>query len=264
LFTLSKILCSNQVVSNNQALIIAVSILLSHHIIMDIHTIKNTIHNTFLNIQSGELAHLSLLINFCHNKAINNNISQSHKAYANKFISPIKKLTGSITAKITAYVGLQLENTGQSDIQINILHSIHFFPADFHKFLLELSENHIFVEKFFHKFGKIVIIQNNINITPENNFQTIGSTHIKIVEAFSKSENIIIDTTKDNIIMYGLDLLLESSTDAHNITGKSGNTHGASIVRIHAKNEIINNVIFLVLKNKSAHIICIYLKVFLI
>jgi len=46
-----------------------------------------------------------------------------------------------------------------------------------------------------------VIIQNNIKITQENNFQTIGLTHIKIVENFNKSENITIENIKDKIII---------------------------------------------------------------
>jgi hypothetical protein len=125
---------------------------------------------------------------------------------------------------------------------------------------LDLSESHIFVEKFFHKFGKIVIIQNSIKITQENNFQTIGSSHIKIVDTFNKSENITIEIAKENIIIYGLDLFFEFSTDAHNIIGKSGNTHGASIVSTHAKNDIINNVILFNLIIKGSYIIYNYLK----
>ena len=67
--------------------------------------------------------------------------------------------------------------------------------------MLDLSENHNFVEIFFHKFGKIVITQNKINIIQENNFQIIGSTHINIVDAFSNNENIIIDTQSEIIII---------------------------------------------------------------
>jgi len=108
---------------------------------------------------------------------------------------------------------------------------------------LDLSENHNFVDRVFHKLGKIVIIQNNIKITHENNFQTIGSTHIKIVVAFSNNENSIIDILSDSIIIYGLLLFDESVAHAHNITGKSGNTHGANIVSTPAKNDIISSVI---------------------
>ena len=153
------------------------------------------------------------------------------------------KLVGNITANIIAYVGLQLLNTGQSDIQINTLHNTHFFLADCHSFVLDFSDNHILVEKSFHKLGNIVINQNNIKIIQENNFHTIGSTHMNNVEALSRRENIIIDIQRDNIIIYGLNLSLVSDAEAHKIIGKSGNTHGARIVNTQARNDIINNVI---------------------
>jgi hypothetical protein len=98
-------------------------------------------------------------------------------------------------------VGLQLLNTGHREIQTNIAQRGHFFCAESHNFLLDLSANHIFVEKFFHKFGNIVIIQKAIKITQENNFQTIGSTQIKTVEAFNKSEKSTIDIINEDIII---------------------------------------------------------------
>ena len=115
--------------------------------------------------------------------------------------------------------------------------------ADSHNFLLDLSENHNLVERFFHKLGNIVIIQNNIKIIQENNFHTIGSTQINTVEAFNNKENKIIDIDRDAIIIYGLYLSLESAAQAHKITGKSGKTHGARIVNIQARNETINKLI---------------------
>ena len=176
----------------------------------------------------------------------------------------MKKLIGNIIAKITAYVGLQLENTGQSDNQTITLQIIPFFPADFHKFWLDLSENPNFVERFFHKFGNIVIIQNNIKITHENNFHTIGSTHINTVEAFSNKENNIIDKESEPIIIYGLNLSSASAAQAQRITGNNGNTHGARIVSTQAKNDTINNVIRIVYKIKDRYTINTYLKLFLI
>jgi len=63
-----------------------------------------------------------------------------------------------------------------------------------------LSENHSFVDIFFHKLGKIVIIQNNISITQLNNFQKIGLTVINKVVAFNNIENIIIEIQREAII----------------------------------------------------------------
>ena len=85
------------------------------------------------------------------------------------------------------------------------------------------------------------MIQNTIKITQENSFQTIGSISIKRVDALSKSENTMIETLSEAMIIYGLYLSLESSTEAPSITGKSGNTQGAKIVRTQDKNETISN-----------------------
>jgi len=186
-------------------------------------------------------------MNFCHNNAIKSNTTHNHNTYANKFINHVIKLIGSIIANITAYVGLQLENTGQSDIHTIILHKTPFLLADFHRFWFDLSENHNLVERFFHTFGNKVIIQNNINITHENNFQTIGSTQIKTVDALSSRENKIIENHNEAIIMYGLYLSSESVAHAHRITGNNGRTHGARIVNTQAKNDTINNVIIYIL-----------------
>jgi hypothetical protein len=45
-----------------------------------IHTIKNIIHNIFLKIEFGELAHFILFINFCHNRAIKSNTTPNQRA----------------------------------------------------------------------------------------------------------------------------------------------------------------------------------------
>ena len=109
----------------------------------------------------------------------------------------------------------------------------------------ELEENHAFIDRIFHKFGKRVIIQNHISIPPLNNFHTIGSTHIKIVDTFNKREKIIIGSQRDAIIIYGFNLSLLSVADAHNITGNKGKTHGANIVNTQARNDRIIKVIII-------------------
>lgn len=154
-----------------------------------------------------------------------------------------KKLIGSITANITAYVGLQLENTGQSENHTNTLHNTHFLFDDFCNHIFDLSDNQSLVVIFFHRFGKIVIIQNIIKIIQLKSFHTIGSTHINKVDAFNNNENIIIEILSDIIIIYGLDLLSNSCILLQRIIGKSGKTHGASIVKIPAKKEIISKSI---------------------
>lgn len=258
--TLSSSFCSISVMSKYQLSRIAVSIALSYQKTIANQINKNKTQSIFLKIPSGSLAHFALLINLCPKSAIKSNIIQRPRTYANRLIKPVSKLIGRIIAKITAYVGLQLENTGQSDNQTNIDHINHFFVADLPKFWLDLSDNHSFVEKFFQTLGKRVTSQNITKIAQENIFQTIGSTQINTVEAFNSNENTIIETQREAIIIYGLYLSLASVADAHIITGSKGNTHGARIVKTQAKKETINKVIICKLYNKVIYNISIYLK----
>jgi len=229
------------VISNIQAFITADSKSLSHHIIIARPKNKNNPHSTFLNFDFGLEIHFTLEINFWPRRAISNNTILNQITYATKLVIQAIKLAGSITAKIIAYVGLQLEKTGPKETQTITLQKCHFFWALFQRSLLELLERPNFVDRFFHKSGNNVIIQNPIIRTHENNFQTIGSIAIKSVVAFKASEKIIIDIASARIIIYGRILSFESSILAHNITGKRGNTQGDSIVKTPAKNETISN-----------------------
>jgi len=206
-----------------------------------IHTAINSTHKIFLNNPLGLLAHFAFETNLCPSLAISSNTTASQRTYEIKLIIPTAKLAGRITARITAYVGLQLAKTGPSDIQSIIVQNNHFFWAFFQRASLDFHANHTFVEKFFQRFGNNVIIQKPINIPQLNDFQTIGSTHIRTVDAFSIREKNIIDILKAAIIIYGLYLSLESSTEAPSITGRSGNTHGAKIVSTPERNDTINN-----------------------
>ncbi len=229
---------------------IAVSITLSYPKIIAIHTAKNNTHSIFLKRPLGLLAHFAFDINLWPSLAIRSSTTASHRTYDTKLIIPTAKLAGRITASITAYVGLQLANTGPSDIPSIIVQNNHFFWAFFHKVSFDLPANQILVEKFFHKSGKIVIIQNAISIPPLNVFHTIGSTQIKAVDAFNIREKNIMETLRAAIIIYGLNLSFESSTEAPSITGKSGNTQGAKIVRTQDKNDTIrSHIIFSLIIN---------------
>ncbi len=89
----------------------------------------------------------------------------------------------------------------------------------------------------------MVIIQKIINITQEKIFHTIGSNHIKSVVALSNIENITIENIRDSIIIYGLYLSSGLVVLAQSITGKSGKTQGARIVKTQARNDTIKIVI---------------------
>jgi hypothetical protein len=96
---------------------------------------------------------------------------------------------------------------------------------------------------FFHKLGNIVITQNSIKMIQEKSFQTIGSTHIKMVDAFNSRENTTIDNISESIIIYGLYLSSDCSLLAHKITGNKGRTQGAKIVSAQAKKDTISKFI---------------------
>lgn len=128
--------------------------------------------------------------------------------------------------------------------------------------MLDFWSNHILEDIFFHKFGNIVMIQ-KIKIINQDILVKIDlSNHIKRVVAFNNSENIIIETESDAIIIYGLALL--SCNDEPRIIGKSGKTQGARTVNIPAKNEINNIVIlgYLVFKILGAVKKCLWNNLF--
>ncbi|MDF1682825.1 MAG: hypothetical protein P1U46_03815 [Patescibacteria group bacterium] len=100
-----------------------------------------------------------------------------------------------------AYVGLQLLKTGQREKPISTLHKNHFFCEDFHKLSFDFQANQIFVEKFFHKSGNIVISQKKTMIIQEKKVSIDLSKPIKRVVAFNKRENIIIEIDNETIII---------------------------------------------------------------
>jgi len=146
---------------------------------------------------------------------------------------------------IIPYVGLQLVKTGQSATHINIAHALPSFWLAFQRSLLEPSESQSFVVIFFQRLGKIVIIQKNIIMTPENFVSVFVSIPESTVVACNNIVKIMIDTESEAIIIYGLDLSLLSPALAPSITGSKGSTHGARIVRIPAKNDTMSNVIII-------------------
>jgi hypothetical protein len=84
--------------------------------------------------------------------------------------------------------------------------------------------------------------QRNIRITPERYFQKLCGISIKIVEAFKTTVNRIIDTASESITRYGYHFCFSPSEPART-TGRTGRTHGASMVKIPAKNEARRSVI---------------------
>ncbi|MDP3380309.1 MAG: hypothetical protein Q8S84_01900 [bacterium] len=180
----------------------------------------------------------------CQNNAINNNIVDSQSAYITKFNKPNKNQAGKIIANIKAYVGLQLVNTGHSENHISILFLYHFDCVDLENTSLVLFSIPSLYVIFFHKSGNNVIIQSQIINHHENIDQKLCGNVIKKVVAFNNIEKSIIEIANEAIIIYGHFLLLSSILHA-SIIGKSGKTHGASIVKTPAIKDIINSIIIL-------------------
>lgn len=79
-------------------------------------------------------------------------------------------------------------------------------------------------------------------------FQNESSSPINIVDALRSNVKSTIEKANDQIIIYGLHLLL-SWRDPHMIIGKMGRTQGAKTVNNHATNDRIRISILLVLLN---------------
>ena len=242
---LSIILCSKPVVFRKPASRIFASIFLSYPEKIAIPTKINITQRIFLKTPFGSLAHFKFFINFCPNIAIASKMAASQSIYDIRETIPITIPAGRIIARISAYVGLQLLNTGPSASPIRTYFILPFFAVLLLRSLFELSENQSLVESVFQRFGNRVIIPSPMIRPPEKLFQNDGGTSIKIVEAFKRRENISIDILKDAIIIYGVYLFLSSSTLAHRMIGKIGSTHGARTVKTPDKNAIIISVIIL-------------------
>jgi hypothetical protein len=122
-----------------------------------------------LKLPCGSEAHFNFEINFCPNKVIASITTESPNTYATRFNIPVKKLAGRMIPRIIPYVGLQLENTGHSDIPTSILHFTHVLLADFASPALAFPEN--LPEIFFQTLGNNVIIPKKNIITPEATFK---------------------------------------------------------------------------------------------
>lgn len=220
-----------------------VSIVLSNQVNTANQTKRKIVHKIFLNLLSGSDTTESFLTNFCQSNAIANNITANQSVYAHKLINHEVYSQAIIIDRIIQYVGLQLVKTGQSEAQSKILQVIHSFWFALCSSLLDLSENHILVVTFFHKFGNIVIIQNSNIMIHEACLRMSVHIHERTVVACTIIVKIIIERDSEPIIIYGLYLFVDDHADAHSIIGSKGKTQGASIVSIPAKKDIINKAI---------------------
>src|ERR1700733_11449782 len=94
---------------------------------------------------------------------------------------------------------------------------------------------------FSQRVGKILTSPNKIIMLPEIICQTSAGTEIKNVLNLSKSVKIIIDKPSETAMVNAFILFLLFSspvTEEPIITGKSGNVHGARMVRTPAINEM--------------------------
>ncbi len=184
----------------------------------------------------------SFFTNFCPRTAIKRRITANHNVYETRLTTQDIYSHAIMIERIIPYVGLQLVNTGPRDIPRSTLPQCHhFWLAEFIN-LLDLSENHIFVVIFFHRLGKIVMIQKKSIITHEALVSVFVSIPESTVVACTSIVKMIIDTERAAMMIYGLYLSSLDQALAPNIIGRSGRTQGARIVSIQAKNEMINRV----------------------
>lgn len=116
-------------------------------------------------------------------------------------IRPCVNPIGNITARMRAYVGLQLLNTGPKANPISIYFRFPFFSVLLFKSLLEPSEKPSLVERVFQRFGKRVIIPSPMISPPEKLFQKLEGTQIKRVEALRSKEKTSIEILREAMIM---------------------------------------------------------------
>lgn len=86
--------------------------------------------------------------------------------------------------------------------------------------------------------------QRAMRIPPERYFQKLCGISIKIVETLRTTVKRTIETASENITRYGYHFCFSESEPART-TGSTGRTHGASMVKIPAKNEARRRVIVL-------------------
>lgn len=177
-------------------------------------------------------------------RAMSSKISDSPKTYASKYKVPSAKLTGSTEAKITKYVGEQVENTGPSAAPTITSPQAFFFLCPLPSSLFERIVSLAKPGTFSQVCGKNKVSPKSKRIPPERNVQNVCGMEIKAVEAFSRNVKRIIDAPSEATTIYGV-ALLRPDADEPITTGNSGRMHGANTVRTPAINAIAKKVMLL-------------------
>jgi hypothetical protein len=84
--------------------------------------------------------------------------------------------------------------------------------------------------------------QRNMRIPPERYFQKLCGTSMKRVDTFRRTVNSTTESASESVTIYGYHFFC-SVRDPARMTGRTGRTHGASMVKIPAKNEAKKRVI---------------------
>ena len=90
--------------------------------------------------------------------------------------------------------------------------------------------------------GNMYINPSIKRILPERYFQNDEGISIKRVLTLSKTVKNTIEKARESVTIYGYHFFF-SDRDPANTTGRTGSTHGARIVRIHAKKEEMKSII---------------------
>lgn len=147
-----------------------------------------------------------------------------------------------MTATISAYVGLQLLNTGPSAAPSSISFFMPFSCCELPMSRVARRPSLVLSMVVSQNTGSSIWMPNNKIIPPDTTAQTEAGTPRSAVVDFSKSVKTKIDSTRLVIIVRGCrsvigPRLFPWSDPPPITTGRSGRVHGASTVKIPATND---------------------------
>ena len=140
---------------------------------------------------------VSFAVNFSPKSAIRSNTNERPNVYASKYVVPSKKLAGNTEAKITKYVGEQVENIGPSDAPTITSPQSVFLRCPFPRTLFEPIDSFEIYGICSHKPGNTNVRPNATMIEPERYVQKYCGTVMNTVETFRIKVNAIIESANE-------------------------------------------------------------------
>lgn len=236
-----KIFCSSFVISKSPAESEPFSICLSNPVTIARPTSTNNTPKPRRNQPFGSADHLSFLMSRCPKIEIKRRIIPSPSAYAVRYATHSPKLTGSTVARMSEYVGEQLEKTGPSARPVSTAAKAPPFALVASSFSWLRRSNPVISATWVQILGKIVTIPKLITKIPEKYGKNDGGTPMSTVLTLMSRVKTTIEIMSEAAMRYGRHTppLSEPPT----MMGRSGSTHGARTVNIPERNEIKKSII---------------------